>query len=169
MLRTLTMEISASASAIVPCHPVVAWEFVAGLDPTVYYPAYGPLPAVVGVRDQTGDWLSAGQERTLLLSDRGHVVERLTDTRSPNAFVYELNNFQRLFGRLVSGGRADWRFDRVGHATRIVWEYSFRPLGGRGWVVAAIVRLAWAPYMRRVIRRIAADISDENTEENTEG
>lgn len=151
------MTISASASALVPVLPIVAWEFVAGLDPTKYYPSYGPLPAVVGVRDQTGDWHSEGQERTLLLSDRGHVVERLTDTQSPTSFVYELRNFQRLFGHLVSGARAQWRFDRVGHATRILWEYTFSPLPGRGWIVAAIVRLAWAPYMRRVIRRIAAD------------
>lgn len=158
MLRTPVMSISASASAIVPCHPVVAWEFVAGLDPTRYYPAYGPLPAVVGVRDQTGDWLSEGQQRTLLLSDRGHVVEQLTETRSPTSFVYELRNFQRLFGYLVSGARAQWRFDRAEDGTNIQWEYSFRPLRGRGWIVAVIVRLAWAPYMRRVIRRIAADV-----------
>ncbi len=149
--------VSATVHHDVSCDPLAAWEFQAGLDPVSYYPAYGPLPAVVGVRDQTGDWRTPGHERTLELSDRGSVIERLTDVSSPTFFGYDLRDFQKLFGHLVSGGRAEWSFEKSALGTTIQWTYTFNALPGRRWIVALIVRAAWKPYMERVLARIAAD------------
>lgn len=147
-----------SVTALADCQPITAWEFISSHDPTRYYPAFGPLPAVTAVSGQAGDWRTPGQSRTLHLSDGGHVVERLTDADSPTLFAYDLDDFQKLFGRLVSGARAQWTCDRAVDGTRITWMYEFHPLPGRRWIVAAIVRLAWAPYMRRVLPAIVADL-----------
>jgi len=149
--------VAATVRRDVACHPVVAWQFQAGLDPAGYYPSYGPLPAVVGVRDQSGDWRTPGHERTLELSDGGFVIERLTDASSPTFFAYDLRDFQKLFGGLVSGARAEWSFERIAEGTSIRWTYAFHPRPGRRWIVALIVRVAWAPYMKRVLARIAAE------------
>ncbi|MDH6181320.1 hypothetical protein M2152_001502 [Microbacteriaceae bacterium SG_E_30_P1] len=155
-MTTPSAPVSATALVSVLSHPVVAWEFVTGLDPASFYPSYGPLPAVVGVRDQSGDWTTAGQERTLLLSDGGHVVEHVTDAESPTFFAYQLSDFQRLFGVLVSGARAEWRFEKTAHGTRILWTYSFFAKPGRRLIVRAIVKAFWSPYMERVLPGIAA-------------
>lgn len=155
--------VSATVRHEVSCDPVAAWAFQAGLDPAEYYPSHGPLPAVVSVRDQSGDWRTSGHERTLELSDGGSVVERLTDVSSPTFFAYDLRDFQKLFGTLVGGARAEWSFERTAAGTSIRWTYTFHPRPARRWIVALIVWAAWKPYMVRVLRRIATDTEAADT------
>ena len=138
--------------------PERAYELSGPLDPTMFYPGKGPLPAVVGVENRTGSWDAAGHTRILMLSDGGHVVETITDARSPDLFAYELADFQKLFGRLVSGARAEWRFEPEAGGTSIRWTYTFFALPGRTGIVRAIVKLFWAPYMRRVLPPIAREV-----------
>ena len=139
--------------------PKQAYEISGALDPARFYPRSGPLPGVVEVRGQTGPWNTVGQTRLLALSDGGHVVETITDAESPTLFAYELSDFQGLFGALVPGARAEWRFEREAEGTSIRWTYTFFGRPGRRWIVALIVRLLWAPYMRRVLPPIADEVS----------
>jgi hypothetical protein len=145
---------SASAAAHVAARPDVVFPRLREHDPARFYPRWGLLPAVVVVRDQTGPWDAPGRTRTLVLSDGGSVVETLTSAEAP-LFAYDLSTFTGLFGRLVAGGRSEWRVTAAGEGSSIDWTYSFTPLPGRGPIVGAIVRLAWGPYMRRVLPRIA--------------
>ena len=150
---------SASASGIAASTPKRAYEISGPVDPTRFYPKSGALPAVVAVRDQSGSWDTVGRTRMLMLSDGGHVIETITDTDSPTYFAYELSDFQKLFGALVSGARAEWRFEREAGGTSIRWTYTFFGKPGRGWIVAAIVTLLWRPYMSRVLPPIAREVS----------
>lgn len=146
---------SATATASVAAPPDVVFPRLRAHDPTRYYPRSGVLPAVVEVRDQTGPWDAPGRTRTLVLSDGGTLVETLVSTELP-LFSYDLSRFTGLFGRLVAGGHSEWRVTAAGEGSTIEWTYSFTSLPGRGLLVAAIVRLAWAPYMRTVLPAIAA-------------
>lgn len=145
---------SASAAASVAAPPDVVFPRLRAHDPTRFYPRSGVLPAVVDVRDQTGDWDTAGRSRTLVLSDGGTLVETLVSAEPP-LFAYDLSRFTGLFGGLVASGRSEWRVTADGDGSSIAWTYSFTALPGRGMPVAAIVRLAWGPYMRRVLPAIA--------------
>lgn len=151
---------SASADAVTQATPKEAYDISGPLNPTLYYPKYGPLPAVIAVENQTGTWDTVGRTRKLKLSDGGHVIETITDTESPTLFAYELSDFQKLFGALVKSARAEWRFERVTGGTRILWTYTFFGKPGRGWIVALIIKLAWAPYMKRVLPPIAKAVED---------
>jgi Polyketide cyclase / dehydrase and lipid transport len=150
---------SATSVAMASANPKLAYEISGPLDPAKFYPRSGLLPAVVAVRNQSGTWDTIGRTRRLDLSDGGHVIETITDTDSPTYFAYELSDFQKLFGLLVSGARAEWRFERVEHGTRISWTYTFFGKPGRSWAVALIVRLLWAPYMHKVLPPIAREVS----------
>jgi len=135
-----------------------AWRVSVPADPTKFYPKYGPLPAVIAVRNQTGPWDAVGQTRQLMLSDGGWVVEHIRELDHERFFAYELTDFQKLFGRLVEGARAEWTYTTVAGGTSIRWSYAFHPKKGAGPLVAAIVKLAWAPYMRRVLPGIVKAI-----------
>jgi hypothetical protein len=124
-------------------------------DPTKFYPKSGVLPAVIEVRGQTGGWDSAGETRMLVLSNGGTVVETLRSAEAP-VFSYDLTRFTGLFGALVAEGHSEWDVAQAGEGSTISWTYSFTSRPGRGILVAAIVRLAWGPYMRRVLPPIAA-------------
>ena len=149
---------SATVDAMTQATPKQAYEISGPIDPTAFYPKAGLLPAVVEVRDQSGSWDTVGRTRRLMLSDGGHVIETITDTRSPTFFAYELSDFQKLFGRLIMGARAEWEYSRQEEGTRIRWTYTFFPKRGAGVIVTAIVTLLWAPYMRRVLPPIAREI-----------
>jgi len=150
--------VRASAEALTRTNAQQAYEISGPLDPTHFYPRFGPLPAVVEVRNQSGDWDTVGRTRTLMLSDGGHVVETITDTDSPELFGYELSEFQKLFGMLVSGARAEWRFEPLQSGAIVRWSYTFFARPARGWIVWLIVHLWWARYMRQVLPPIAREI-----------
>lgn len=135
------------------------WDVLTPIDPTRFYPRFGPLPATVAVRGQSGPWNVVGQTRTLLLSDGGTVFETITDVEPPASggvafFAYELTEFQKVFKRLVDRARAEWTFAQVDGGTLVHWTYEFFPLKRRAWLVALIVRLWWDPYMRSVLPEI---------------
>lgn len=146
---------SASASAYVGAAPEAVFHRLTQHDPATFYPRSGILPAVVGVRDQTGDWDAAGQTRVLALSDGSTVRETLTAVEEPR-FAYDLTDFTGIFGRIVATGHSEWRVTAAGAGAAIEWTYAFTPKPGWSAAVAALVRLAWGPYMRRVLPPIAA-------------
>jgi len=151
----------AAVEGVAAASALSAWSIALQTSPTEFYPRFGPLPAVVGVRHQPQEWDVVGSTRTLDLSDGGHVVETITQSEPGVFFGYDLSGFEKLFGRLVSGARAEWTFTPEGSsgaATRIRWTYAFHPLPGRGWIVRAIVAALWAPYMRRVLPAIVAEV-----------
>ncbi|MEP6479269.1 MAG: SRPBCC family protein [Rhodoglobus sp.] len=149
---------SAATDAVARVGIADTYRIANTIDPTKVYPRFGPLPAVIEVRDQSGTWDTVGRTRQLMLSDGGSVIETITDAATPTFFAYELSDFQKLFGRLVSGARAEWTFAEADGGTRIRWTYAFHPLPGAGPVVGAIVGLFWARYMRRVLPRIVAEV-----------
>ena len=65
---TAIAEFTASAS------PTQTWTTATPLTPVGFYPKSGLLPAVVEVRNQTGNWDAPGQTRQLMLSDGGAIV-----------------------------------------------------------------------------------------------
>ena len=157
----MTRSAEASVEGVAAGSALASWTIALQTPPSEFYPRFGPLPAVVAVRDQPRTWDVVGYTRTLGLSDGGHVVEAITQSEPGVFFGYDLTEFQKLFGHLVSGARAEWRFTPEGSsgaATRIRWSYAFHPLPGRGWIVRAIVAAFWAPYMRRVLPAIIAEI-----------
>ncbi|ARC56972.1 hypothetical protein AS850_07755 [Frondihabitans sp. 762G35] len=155
----MTITANAVAEGYVEAPLDTAWAVGTPMTPVGYYPKYGPLPAVVGVRDQTGPWDAVGQTRQLLLSDGSSVIEHLKQIEKHATFVYELTDFTKILGRLVSGGRAVWVYRAEGSGTTIRWSYSFFARPGMGLPTMLIVRLFWAPYMRRVLPGILAEIA----------
>ncbi len=149
---------SATVEGITKAPLMRAWEIATPLTPVGYYPKYGPLPAVIEVRNQTGPWDAVGQTRQLMLSDGGYVIEHIVRVAKPDLFIYELSDFQKLFGALVSGARAEWEFTTVGSGTRIRWTYTFHPYPRGRIIVALIVKLFWAPYMKRVLPGIIREV-----------
>ncbi|CAO1652456.1 SRPBCC family protein [Salinibacterium sp. NYA9b] len=158
MTSTGRRGVTATAQARTRASARQAYDYSGPIDPAQFYPRFGPLPAVVTVLEQSGTWDAVGHTRRLVLSDGGHVVETITNADSPELFAYELSDFQKLFGLLVSGARAEWRFDDRSTGSRIRWSYTFFAKPGRSWIVWLIIRLWWGRYMRRVLPPIAREV-----------
>jgi hypothetical protein len=145
------MASTAKAEGFAPAKPDRTFAIMTPSDPSRFYPKWGPIPAIVRVDDQTGAWDGVGQSRKLTLSDGGTVIERLKVVDAPRRFAYQLTDFTGFFGNLVAFADAEWDFDASVEGTRIRWTYTYHAQPKRGWIVRLIVRLAWAPYMKRVL------------------
>jgi hypothetical protein len=151
MASPRTTRATAKVQGIAPASVDRTFEIMTPSDPSRFYPKFGVIPATVEVRDQTGGWDAPGQTRQLMLGDGSSVIEHLRVVDRPHTFDYELTDFTKIFGVLVQNAKAEWRFSPADGGTLVHWTYSFFAKPGRGLFVWLIVRLAWAPYMRKVL------------------
>lgn len=130
-----------------PCRatPETAFDVIAPIDLSLIFTGMGPLPAVRGVRDQSGPWNTPGATRKPELSDGSTATERLIEYTRPHSFAYEITDFTGPLRLLVAKVRGEWTMTPDGPNSLIRWTYSFYPRSGRGW----LIRLAAAPLWRR--------------------
>ena len=160
---TVMSSTTATVQLVAHAELDVTWDVATLTNPTWFYSSFGPLPGVVDVWGQVGDWNAVGKTRTLKLSDGGSVIEQLTDVARADFFAYNLSEFQGLFGRIVSGARAEWHFWEEGDSTAIRWSYTYTAKPGFGLVVGAIVRLLWSRYMQRTLPVIVREAERQGT------
>ena len=101
---------------------------IAPIDLATIFRGFGPLPAVVATREQTGDWDHVGASRVVELADGSEAGERLTAYDAPGHFAYRLGPFTGPLRRLVDHADGAWWFTAAGDGTTGVrWTYVFRP------------------------------------------
>jgi hypothetical protein len=148
--RTVTRELAVRVERV---FDVVVAEDVL---PRVLH-RWGPIPAVVGTRDLTGAWDEPGSERTVVLDDGNTAHEQVLIWMRPEQFVYRVDRFTGLFGRLVDQAVGSWEFTGTPQGARFRWTYSFRARGRIARVVLAILaQTAWARYMDQCADRCVA-------------
>ena len=133
-----------------------AFDVVIPVDLAAIFRGYGPLPAVVGTRDQVGAWDAAGDTRTVLLKDGGIMSEELTRVERPERCEYRVRPEKGLLKLAVA--HIDGRFlfePHPGGGTIIDWTYSFTAKPGRRPLVLALAPL-WRRYATATMRRAAS-------------
>jgi polyketide cyclase/dehydrase/lipid transport protein len=127
---------------------------IAPIDLPIIFRGFGPLPAVAGTREQTGDWDHVGATRVVELADGSEARERLTVYAAPGHFAYRVGPFSGPLRRLIDHADGAWWFTAAGDgATEVRWTYVFRP---RSRLTAPVVRLAIAPLWRAYAGRALA-------------
>jgi Polyketide cyclase / dehydrase and lipid transport len=118
----------------------------------------GPLPAVVGTREQTGAWDHVGASRIVELSDGSQAHEQLMAYKPPRHFAYRLDGFTGPLRGLVSHADGAWWFSDAGDgATHVRWMYVFAPRAARASVVRAVIAPLWSVYERRALSLAASE------------
>lgn len=124
-----------------------------------------PLPAILGrrylaispvkeVRDQTGEWGSVGQSRTIVQSDGGTVRETLTAIERPGFFTYELEPVSGALKLLASGVAGRWSFEPAGTGTRITWAWDITPASRAAALVLPAFGAMWRGYARQALEDV---------------
>ena len=90
--------------------------------PTLFRRWYGPIAPIKAVRDQTGEWNSVGQTRTVVQVGGGSMREELTLLDPPHRFGYTLSGITGPLAPLVDHIEGQWRFAPVGTGTRVTWH-----------------------------------------------
>lgn len=145
---------SANVTTNVAVNQTVAFENIVPIDLTSVFTGYGPLPAVIGVKNQTAAWDGVDQTRTVLLSDNSSTQERLTKYEHHNYFQYVVEGFTGMLRFFVSSAEGEWWFSsNKADETHINWRYTFNSKS----IFAApflwfITRFLWHGYMQKSLR-----------------
>jgi hypothetical protein len=116
------------------------------------FTGYGPLPAVVGTRDQSGAWDHVGATRTVELADGSEAREEITSYDRGSHFGYRVSAFTGPAHFLVAHADGAWWFtDAEGGGTHIRWTYTFQPRPARGTIVGVTLGPLWSRYASRAL------------------
>ena len=143
---TVQVKIAAGQSEV--------FQRIVPIDLTSIFTGYGPLPAVIGTRHQTGAWDAAGQTRTVILSDGSLANEVLTQYEYPHYFSYTVSGFTGVLGFLTTSANGEWWFESKpgSNVTHVTWRYAFNTCSFFSapilWFVAKVL---WRGYMRQVL------------------
>jgi Polyketide cyclase / dehydrase and lipid transport len=150
-----------------PCRaqPSHAFKVIAPIDLSLVFTGWGPLPAVRGVRNQTGPWDTPGRTRNPDLSDGSTAIEKLTEYQAPHSFAYELTGFTGPLSLLVTKVRGEWTMTPDGPTSIVRWTYSFYPRPGRGFAVRRILALVWRRYATQCLRRAVAIVEASDSQD----
>jgi hypothetical protein len=141
MALAVTVEGAADADA------GTAFDVIVPIDLARIFKGYGPLPAVTGMRGQTGGWDRVGAARTIELSDGSEVLERITAYERPRCFAYRVGPFTGAPMRwLVKHADGEWRFEDG----TIRWTYTFATKPA-GVLMRPVIARLWRAYANRVL------------------
>lgn len=122
--------------------------------PALFSTWFGPIPPIREVVDQTGDWQSAGQTRTIKLSGGGQMTEQLTEVSEPTRFRYQLSSIHGPMAPLVSTVDGEWRFEPSPAGTTVTWQWQIHArTSASGLMLPAFGKL-WNGYADRALARL---------------
>lgn len=75
--------ISVTVERLVRASPRTTFDTIMPVDLSTIFGGLGPLPAVVGTREQTGAWDHEGASRIVMLGDGSEAHEQLTTVCAP--------------------------------------------------------------------------------------
>lgn len=135
--------------------PEHAWDVIVPCDLPSFFPGLKPaIPAITKVTDQTGDWDTAGQTRTIHLADGGSVHETIDAVEYPRTFNYTVGPFDGPTGKLVEHAKGEFVFEEMAGGTHVRWTYVWKPRPGMQPVVWVLAKL-WGAYSKRVLLSLA--------------
>ena len=119
--------------------------------PDLFRRRYAALPPVREVRDQTGEWGTVGQTRTIVLADRGTMRETLLSVDRPRSFGYRISDVSGPMKPLASSIDGLWTLDEVGTGVRVTWAWTLYPASSAaGLLMPAFARM-WRGYARQAL------------------
>lgn len=123
--------------------------------PTLFPRWYGPIPPIVEVRDQIGEWGSLGQTRTIALAGGGTMRETLTGLDRPRSFAYTITDLTGPMAPLIGQVEGEWIFAPRETGTEVTWRWT---LHRRSAITAPGLRVlawVWGGYAKRALESLA--------------
>jgi len=119
--------------------------------PVVFAKRHVLLPPIKEVRDQSGEWGTVGQTRTIATSDGGTIREELTAIERPTLFGYRITEIRGPMKPLVASIDGAWRFAADGDGTKVTWAWTLHPTSKFTRPTVALIGRFWAGYAQKAL------------------
>lgn len=126
--------------------------------PTLFRRWYGPIPPIRAVLDQTGEWETVGQTRTVNLVGGGSMREELTSVDAPRSFGYTLTDVKGPLAPLVSRVEGEWIFTPAGTGTEVTWRWTIHPRSAVAARAMPVFGKVWRGYARQALEVLSEQL-----------
>jgi hypothetical protein len=126
--------------------------------PLIFSRRYGLIPPIKQVRDQTGEWATAGQTRTALLVGGGSAQEVLTSVDPPHSFGYTLSGIKGPLALLVSLIEGEWTFTPAGTGTAVSWRWTIHARSAATAPALPAFGAMWKGYARQALEVLSTEL-----------
>ena len=118
-----------------------------------------PFPPVKEVREQTGEWGTAGQTRTVALAGGGSFLEELTSVDPPRSFGYRLTDITGPMALLAGHVVGEWTFTPAEGGTEVTWHWVIHPKSPlTSWLLPPVGR-RWKGYAQQSLRNLSSTLT----------
>ena len=143
--------------------PVSVGDAFAGTLPlpltTIFSRWYGPIPPVAEVREQQGEWGTAGQTRVVAFKGGGAMHEELTSVDPPRSFGYAITRVTGPLGLLVGRAEGEWTFTPSGTATTVTWHWNLHAASALAAPLLPVLGMVWRGYARQSLEALSAQLT----------
>jgi Polyketide cyclase / dehydrase and lipid transport len=126
---------------------------------TIFRRWYGPIPPVAEVREQHGEWGTAGQTRVVAFKGAGSMREELTSVDPPRSFGYAITGITGPLGLLVGSAEGEWTFTPSGSAATVTWHWNIHAASAITAPLLPLVAALWKGYARRSLAALSAELT----------
>ncbi len=152
----MTSSLAVEQSRVIPVSVEKAFAGTLPLPlPKIFSHWYGPIGPIKEVRDQTGEWDTAGQTRVVMLTPSGSFHEELTSLDPPHSFGYALTGVTGPLGLLVGRADGEWRFAASGSETTVTWRWNIHARSALTAPLLPVLGLLWKGYARKSLETLS--------------
>ena len=152
----MAQPIVVEQSRAIPVAPETAYVRTLPMPlPTLFRRWYGPIPPIKGVREQSGDWQSAGESRTILLTGGGTMRETLTSVDPPRSFDYTITGITGPMAPLIDRVEGAWIFTPQGTGTNVTWRWTMHRKSALTAPALAVFARLWKGYARQSLESLS--------------
>jgi hypothetical protein len=126
---------------------------------TIFRRWYGPIPPVAEVREQEGEWGTAGQTRVVAFKGPGEMREKLISIDPPRSFGYAITGITGPMGLLVGNAEGEWTFTPSGTATTVTWHWTIHAASAISAPLLPLVGALWKGYARQSLAVLSSELT----------
>ena len=150
------MAVTVERSRAIPVLPEEAFSRTLPMPlPNLFRHWYGPIPPIKEVRDQSGDWSSAGETRTIALTGGGTMRETLTGVVPGRRFDYTITDVTGPMAPLVDHVDGAWIFDPAGTGARVTWQWVLHPKSALSAPALPVFARLWRGYANGALETLS--------------
>ncbi len=118
---------------------------------------YGLIRPIKAIRDQTGDFTTVGQTRTVV-SSVGSMHEELVVVDAPNVFRYRLTRITGPLAALFDHVDGEFLFTPIGTGTNVTWRWTLHPKSTAARLAMPAFAIQWRGAARQGLEQLSGEL-----------
>ena len=111
------------------------------------------------MREQHGEWGTAGQTRVVSFKGPGAMHETLTSVDPPRSFGYTITGISGPLGLLVGSAEGEWTFTPSAGATTVTWHWNIHAASALTAPLLPVLGAVWKGYARQSLAVLATELT----------